>query len=811
MSENVGLITGPHPYQWEFLDAIEEARGRGQKKFLGVMATGLGKTVVSAFDVKRLLERRRGRVLYLCHSNHILGQARKTFEAILGQSYTYGFFHGTEKHLHHVDVLFASFQTMATWREAFLRDEFLYIVVDEFHHAHAATFRPTIQYFQPESMLGLTATPERGDGLDITTLLGKPVFELGLFKALGKRHLCDVDYRIMTDELQRLEVLDTPVGQLSIAELNRTIFVPKRDEEIARIIVEKSAEVKNPRVMIFCASIEHAKRMAALMPHAAVVHSKLKGKERHDRLEAFRAGSHSTIITVDMLNEGIDVPEANIIIFLRSTASRTIFLQQLGRGLRKARGKLKVLVLDFVANCERFEMIDQLQQGVKRERTEKVLSGREGEGNGSPEPLTITLDGITFDERAWELFGKLREIRERPGVTREELIAQLRALAQEMGSIPRQEDVARASRQGRMRSIGSYAEVFGSYGRALEAAGLSVRKVFLSEEEMLDELRSLSHDLGKVPTQADVTDARKAGRTTPSPASYRHKFGSFAGALEAAGLGSVSNEPYSTEMLVQQLRDLARSLGRTPMTRDVARASSEGRIASRSTFSKRFGGFEKALMAAGLQVRSFDRATLAKQLSNLAAELGHTPTVADVNAASSRGSGANYATFLARFGSFNEALREAGLQINVSERQPRPVILEQLQSLARQLGATPTRKDIDRARAAGECVGMYQITAEFGSLTEALVVAGLELNVARRRRVQSKDEAAGDRSVPNGGPSDSDLFEYLRQLTIRLVRMPTEADVSKAARRKNGIDLSVFVQRFGSLGAALARAGVSRG
>lgn len=279
MPSNLGVVMEPFDYQWDALNAIEAARDGGQTKLLNIMATGLGKTVVAAFDVKRLLEQRPGRVLYLCHDTRILAQARAEFEGILGPSYTYGYFHGTEKHLHRVDVLFASFQTMDNWRELFRPDEFRYIVVDESHHAHAATYRPTIEYFEPEFLLAVTATPERADRQDITTLFGQPVFELGLFKALGLRYLCDVDYRIMTDELARLDVLDTPVGKLSIAQLNRTIFVPKRDEEIARVIMEKMAEVESPRVMIFCQTITHAKNMAALMPHAVVLHSKLKSAE----------------------------------------------------------------------------------------------------------------------------------------------------------------------------------------------------------------------------------------------------------------------------------------------------------------------------------------------------------------------------------------------------------------------------------------------------------------------------------------------------------------------------------------------------
>lgn len=410
----------PYSYQANCLSALATARQDGSTKELVVMATGLGKTMVAAFDVMRLLEVAPGRVLYLCHQNHILAQARKTFEMVLGRGRSFGNFHGTEKHLHNVDVLFASFQTMANWREAFMRDEFRYVVVDEVHHAQAETFRPTVQYFTPDFMLGLTATLKRADGLDVGELFnGKPVFELDLYEALARKYLCDVDYRIMTDEIQAAGVLDTPVGKLSIAHLNRTIFIPKRDEEIARIIGEKTAYIQNPRVMVFCSSKQHAENMAALIPGAEHVHSGVKAREKDGRLAAFRKGTLTTVTTIDMFNEGIDVPEANVIVFLRSTASETIYLQQFGRGLRKADGKDNVLILDFVANCERIEMVRELDARVRQFREEMtrettVTTASEVTNDSEQRsPLILTLDGVEFDERTWRLLEVIEAAREK--------------------------------------------------------------------------------------------------------------------------------------------------------------------------------------------------------------------------------------------------------------------------------------------------------------------------------------------------------------------------------------------------------------
>ena len=406
------------------------------------MATGLGKTVVSALQLKRMLTEAPGRTLYVTHQNEILRQARRTYETILPVETTYGYFHGEEKHLHKVDVLFASFQSMMTSREQFARDEFKYVIVDEAHHVQAETYRPTVEYFRPDFMIGLTATPDRADQKDIRQLMGEPVFDLGLFEALAERHLTPINYRLMTDELQNLEVLETPAGKLSIAELNRTIFVPKRDEEIVRIIEEKLDGITNPRTIIFCSSVEHAEQLGELMPHTQVVHSKVRKDQRERRITAFRKGHSRTVITVDMFNEGIDIPEANVIVFLRSTTSRTIYLQQLGRGLRRVEGKEEVLVLDFVANCERIEMIDYVKQGVANAQGANGSVDDNTDAGNDTDPrdiLMLSIDGGEFDERLINLIDLVS--RARQSYTKVELTEQLLAFARELGRTPKKEEM----------------------------------------------------------------------------------------------------------------------------------------------------------------------------------------------------------------------------------------------------------------------------------------------------------------------------------------------------------------------------------
>jgi len=398
----------PWQYQSECLDAVQAVRDQGLKRALIVMATGLGKTVTMAFDAKKFRERRAGRVLFLCHNNDILYQAKTTFQAINGPECSYGYFNGDEKHFHHVDFLFASFQTMEESRDLFDPSEFAYIMVDESHHAQADTFRSTIEYFMPEFLLGATATPDRLDQLDIRDIFGQEVYYLPLEEAMARGLVTPVDYRLLTDEIQTSEVLETEEGRVSLKELNRRIFIPRRDDEIARIIAKHASEFEDPRIIIFCTSIKHCDHLSQFIPDSFAIHSEVPDKERSVKLEMFRQGLISTVLAVDALNEGIDVPQANIIVFLRSTTSQTIFLQQLGRGLRKSDGKDKVIALDFVSNCERIKMVHELWKRIEDASLEHDKERAERDVRSS---MTMNVNSVEFVETIMPLLSLMERVR----------------------------------------------------------------------------------------------------------------------------------------------------------------------------------------------------------------------------------------------------------------------------------------------------------------------------------------------------------------------------------------------------------------
>ncbi len=398
----------PRIEQLECLDAIQEARVRGQERALVQMATGLGKTTILAADVKRFLEEHPdARVLFLCHQNDILDQARERFERVIGPGHSYGNFTGEgEKDYHEVDCLFASFQAMREWRVAFNEDEFDYVVVDESHHGKARTYEPTLRHFKPKFMVGVTATPDRHDLQNIREIFGEEIFRLPLEEAIARGLLATVDYRVFTDDeaIRKVVARHRHIKErLTKSKLNRTIFLPQRDEEMARIILERAEELDNPKRIIFCPSIEYAEEFAQYFEGAAPLHSKLPKWEQDKYIQQFKAGEINTILTVDMFNEGMDVPDANQIVFLRTTQSRTVFLQQLGRGLRLYPGKDSVQVLDFVANCDRLTMLDELWRNIK-------ASAASTQELSPDKILRIDVGEFSFSEMARDILEILDEI-----------------------------------------------------------------------------------------------------------------------------------------------------------------------------------------------------------------------------------------------------------------------------------------------------------------------------------------------------------------------------------------------------------------
>ncbi len=320
------------------------------------MATGLGKSRVAAGVIEQwLIDRPGSEVLFLVPTLQLVSQLERSLWPYLPKDVATHQLTGTEKPAFEGDVTISTEQSALNADHASGR--FGLVIVDEAHHAPADGYRSLLARLDPFFLLGMTATPWRGDEQSLADVFGDPTFSVSIVEGMQRGYLATVDYRMLVDNIDWEFVQQHLSGVVSIRELNTRLFVPERDEAVVARIRHHMHELPNPRCIVFCRSIDHASQMAALLSAEGLpnrlIHSRLDRVETTKALREFRAGAVPLVVTVDMLNEGIDIPDVNMIVFLRVTHSRRVFVQQLGRGLRIAPGKHAVLVLDFVSDIRR--------------------------------------------------------------------------------------------------------------------------------------------------------------------------------------------------------------------------------------------------------------------------------------------------------------------------------------------------------------------------------------------------------------------------------------------------------------------------
>lgn len=347
----------PFPHQSDILEQLAVERSVHQRfRNLVVAATGAGKTLISAFDFARFIkEKPQAKFLFVAHREEILKQARAAYRGVLrngafGELWVGG--HTPE----HYRQLFVSIQTLNNQLEQLnLTAEYYdYIVIDEVHHISASSYRAVLEYFSPTILLGLTATPERHDGGDILADFGGVIAaEIRLPEAINRRHLCPFQYFAIDDDTD-LRNIAWSRGRYDIAQLtNLYTHNQVRFDKILLSIQEIITDVDKMKALAFCVSKEHAQYMTQQLLLKGVKADVLTSDNSHERQQkqqAIRSGSINVLCVVDIFNEGVDIPEVDTLLFLRPTESLTIFLQQLGRGLRLADGKECCTVLDFVGN-----------------------------------------------------------------------------------------------------------------------------------------------------------------------------------------------------------------------------------------------------------------------------------------------------------------------------------------------------------------------------------------------------------------------------------------------------------------------------
>ncbi|MGW7101042.1 DUF3427 domain-containing protein [Streptomyces sp. NPDC054838] len=352
-----GLEVRPYPHQRDMLERLEVERSvHGQHSNLLVAATGTGKTVMAALDFKQLQQRlgRRLRLLFIAHRKEILEQSLRTYQDVLGDA-NFGELLVDGKTPTAWNNVFASVQSLhARTLEQLPTDHFDAIVIDEFHHGTSPTYRRIIDHFAPQELLGLTATPERMDGLNVQDEFfgGRIAAEMRLWEALENDLLCPFHYFGISDNTD-MSAVTWKRGSYDSTALSKLFTGNEaRARLVVRALQDKHTSPETMRALGFCVSVAHAHFMAGFFNRAGFRAVALSGEtsrlDRKAALEALKCGDLNVIFSVDLFNEGLDVPDVDTLLLLRPTSSATVFLQQLGRGLRRTENKPVLTVLDFI-------------------------------------------------------------------------------------------------------------------------------------------------------------------------------------------------------------------------------------------------------------------------------------------------------------------------------------------------------------------------------------------------------------------------------------------------------------------------------
>ena len=479
-----GLDVRPYPHQQEILDQLQvEREVHDHHRNLVVAATGTGKTVIAALDYKRL--RSPGHepsLLFVAHRKEILEQSRRTYREVLADASFGELYVGGERPRRWRHV-FASVQSLsALGVDTLPADQFEVVVVDEFHHAEAATYQRLLDRLRPVELLGLTATPERADGVDVRRFFdGRTAAELRLWDALEADLLSPFHYFGVADPTD-LSQLEWRRGDYDTAELERVYTADDaRVRVVLRQLRDKVLDVGAMRALGFCVSVGHAEFMAVRFRAAGIpalaVSGQTSSEDRRAALAALRNREVNVLFAVDLFNEGLDIPDVDTLLLLRPTQSATVFLQQLGRGLRRTADKPVLTVLDLIGQQRRefrFDLKYRALTGASRAGLERQLE----QGFAYlPSGCELVLDRVAQQT-------VLENIRRQLRLSRKELVAEVRS----HGDLDLSSWLAASGRE--------LADVYrggGSWTELRRAAGLPTPDAGPDDERLLRRGAALTH------------------------------------------------------------------------------------------------------------------------------------------------------------------------------------------------------------------------------------------------------------------------------------------------------------------------------
>nr|WP_211785987.1 DEAD/DEAH box helicase [Kitasatospora atroaurantiaca] len=513
-----GLEVRPHPHQRDMLERLNvEREVHDRHRNLLVAATGTGKTITAALDYKALRHRLGGdpTLLFVAHREEILRQSQRAYREVLADG-TFGELLVRGDRPERWRQVFASVQSLhARGLDSFAPDRFDVIVIDEFHHAEAATYRKIIDHFKPIELLGLTATPERADGKRVQDEFfdGRIAAEMRLWQALQDDLLCPFHYFGVHDNTD-LSTVGWRQGAYDANELTNVLTAG--DAQARQVVKAVRDKISNPlamRALGFCVSVRHAQHMADAFARAGLSARALSGatpaKERKEALDGLRSGEIQVLFTVDLFNEGLDIPDVDTLLLLRPTSSATIFLQQLGRGLRRSPNKAVLTVLDFIGYQRkefRFEEQFRALTGQTRSGLEKSL---EQDFPLLPSGCQIVLDRVSKDI----VLGNIKE----------QLRTNINKLAQEVRSYG-EPSLATFLAESR-RDINELYRSNNSWTGILRRAGLTSAPEADGEPALLKRVAALLHvdDPERVRAYSDLL-----ADGTPEPSTFDERMRTYA-------------------------------------------------------------------------------------------------------------------------------------------------------------------------------------------------------------------------------------------------------------------------------------------
>jgi superfamily II DNA or RNA helicase/HKD family nuclease len=359
----------PHEAQVKALEELQNTREEGYRKAMVVMATGLGKTYLAGFFARNFK-----RALFIAHREEILHQAKRSWQKVMPEK-THGIYDGKVKE-GNADCVYASIYTLSRQQHltAFQPGDFDLIVVDEFHHAAAASYKRVIDYFQPSFLLGITATPDRLDEKDVFALCdGNVAYQIHFTEAIQRGWLTPFHYYGVYDDTDY-----SAIRWLGNRYDEEQLLAAQLKEEMAEKIYGTYKEHRQTRTLGFCSSIAQANFLAHHFTkhgvRAVSLHSRSADISRTEAIRRIEAGELDVIFTVDLFNEGVDVPSLDTLLFVRPTESLAIFTQQIGRGLRLHQGKEHCVIIDFIGNYRNADIKLQLFDTERRDKKKKAGS-----------------------------------------------------------------------------------------------------------------------------------------------------------------------------------------------------------------------------------------------------------------------------------------------------------------------------------------------------------------------------------------------------------------------------------------------------